>query len=399
MTSRQPVKTPEIRFASWAKAIRRSALQDMLVIASSPEILSFALGLPAVELFPIDACVEAAGRALRADSRALQYGPPFRPLKTHITELMAQRGVECEESQVFLTAGAQQGMSLLARLLLEPGGQALYEEMSYTGFQQVIEPFSPRSLTVPTDLESGMDIDVVERLLTRGEQPAFIYSVTDGHNPLAVSLSAQKRARLVEMARRYRVPIIEDDAYGFLCYEEDPLPPMRALDEDWVFYVGSFSKVLAPAFRVGWLVVPESIIPKLSIIKESADIDTATAAQRTISAYIDSGGLSDHLAMLRGEYRTRRDTMLEALETHFSGKARWRKPRGGVFIWVEFEEEVDTEQLLRRAVKEERVAFIPGHAFSSLGDRRAANCMRLNFSNCAPELIKTGIARLARIFE
>lgn len=398
MTSRYATTTPKINLANWTKVTRRSALQEMLVIASCPGMISFALGLPAAELFPTDACGEAAARVLKSDPRALQYGPPFQPLKTHITRLMAERGVECKESQIFLTAGAQQGMSLLTRLLLEPGGQVLYEEMSYTGFQQVVEPFQPRVLTVPTDLESGADVEAIARLLARGERPAFIYAVTDGHNPLAVSLSAEKRVRMVELARQYCVPIIEDDAYGFLHYEDARLRPMRALDDEWVLYVGSFSKILAPAFRVGWLVVPEWLIPKLSIIKESSDIDMAPFSQRNIAAYIDSGGLSDHLATLRREYSIRRDTMLGALEEHFSRKARWRKPDSGVFIWVEFSEGVDTERLLRRTIEQEQVAFVPGHAFSSLGNRDAANCMRLNFSNSAPDRIKEGIARLARVF-
>jgi 2-aminoadipate transaminase len=252
-----------MHLAQWARSINRSMMQKMLSLTSRPGILSFALGLPAPELFPQDTFARAVAEVLSADPKALQYGPPFQPLKKHIVDLMAQRGVTCREEQIFLTAGAQQGMSLLARLFLDPGAQVLTEEAIYPGFRQVIEPFQPRIVTAPSDRESGMDVEAVESLLSSGARPAFIYAISDGHNPLAVSLSLEKRHALVELARKYEVPIVEDDAYGFLYYEEKPAAPMRALDDDWVFYVGSFSKILAPSLRVGWLVVPETLLTRL----------------------------------------------------------------------------------------------------------------------------------------
>lgn len=399
MSATNLVKSGNICFAAWAEAIQRSALQDMLSVTARPGIISFALGLPAPELFPTMEYGQAVSRVLATDARALQYGPPFQPLKTHIVELMARRGVSCKESQVFLTTGAQQGMNLIARLLLDPGGEVITEEMTYTGFQQVIEPFQPTVLTVPTNLDTGMDVDKVEFLLARGARPAFIYAVTDGHNPLGVSLSAEKRARLVELARTYRVPILEDDAYGFLFYDQPPLPPMRALDDEYVFYAGSFSKILAPSLRVGWLVVPELLVPKLSIIKEATDIDTSTLAQRSISAYLDAKQIDDHLANLRNEYGRRRDSMLESLEKSFPAGARWRKPVCGVFIWVELPDEVDATKLLMAAVESQQVAYIPGQAFYTSGGRGPANCMRLNFSNPGQDQIREGIARLACVLQ
>lgn len=389
---------PAMRLANWTRAVEVSALQEMLTVASRPEILSFALGLPAPELFPTESYAEAVARVLSTDSAALQYGPPFRPLKRHIQALMRQRGVACTEEQIFLTTGAQQGMNLLAHLLLDHGGQVLTEELTYTGFQQVVESFEAETLTVETDLDSGLDVDAVDSILSGGARPAFIYTVTDGHNPLGVSLSPSKRKRLVEVARRHRVPIVEDDAYGFLHYEGAAPPPLRALDEEWVCYVGSFSKILAPSLRVGWLVVPEALMSKLSILKEANDINTATLAQRTVSAYLDGGSLDGHLSRLRRQYRARRDQMLRALREYFPRDARWRTPANGVFIWVEFAGRLDMNQVLRAALEEEQIAFVPGHAFYVRGARhkqRAA--MRLNFSNCNAGRIEDGVKRLARL--
>ncbi|HEU0302378.1 MAG TPA: PLP-dependent aminotransferase family protein, partial [Longimicrobium sp.] len=300
---------------------------------------------------------------------------------------------------VFLTAGAQQGLSLLARLLLEPGGEVIAETLCYTGFQQAVEPFAPRLLTVPSDPVTGIDVDAVEELLAGGARPAFLYTVADGHNPLALSMPQAHRERLVELARTYGVPIVEDDPYGQLAYDGPPARPLRALDSEWVFYVGSFSKVLAPALRLGWMVVPERLVPLLAIAKESSDINTATLSQRAASRYLDGGHLPGHLEMLRREYRLRRDTLIAALEKHFPPGTRWQRPAAGVFVWVELPEGVDAGEVLRVALEHERVVFVPGHAFAADGSRTGSNCMRLNFSHSTPEVLEEAVIRLARAIE
>lgn len=394
-----PLVAEESPLTDWARGVKRSALQEMLAIVRRPGLLSFALGLPAPELFPTAQYAEACARVLAEDPHALQYGPAFRPLKLHVVELMRRRGVACGEEQIFLTAGAQQGMNLLMRLLLRQGGRVILEELAYTGFQQVIAPYEPEILTVSTDAREGLDVEELAELLECGARPAAVYVVTDGHNPLGVSLSAEKRRRLVELAAAHRVPIIEDDAYGFLCYEDEPLPPLRALEAEWVFYLGSFSKILAPALRVGWVVVPESLMLALSIVKEASDIDTSTFSQRAVSSFIDAGHLHPHLATLRREYRARRDTMHRALQKHFPPEARWSVPTNGLFFWVDLPETIDAGLLVRTAVEEAGVAFIPGNAFSVNDPRRAANCLRLNFSNCDPARIEEGIALIAGVLE
>lgn len=394
MTS--PKLEMEIPLAHWTRGLQASALQEMLSAASKPDVLSFALGLPAPELFPTVGVAEATARVLSTEPKALQYNPPLASLKTHIVKLMALRGVECTERQIFLTAGAQQGLNLLTRLLLDPGGRVLMEEHAYPGFQQVIEPYLPEKSVVSTNPSTGMDVDAVEKILAQGIRPAFIYAIADGHNPMAVSMSLKKREQLVSLARDYGIPIIEDDPYGFLYYTERLLPPLRAFDEHWVFYLGSFSKILAPSLRAGWVVAPEALLPKLATVKEASDINAAPLTHRVIAAYLDSHQIEARLKMLREEYDKRRRVMIEALREYFPASARWQEPSTGIFVWVELEKDVNTTELLRKALERERIAFIPGNAFSVSGEH-GHNCMRLNFSNVTPAKIEDGIRRLAHL--
>lgn len=388
--------TVEIPLADWTKTIQRSTLRQMLAVASQPGILSFAGGLPAAEFFPTVEYGQALAHVLATDPRALQYGPPFMPLKKHIVNLMAERGVVCNENQVFLTTGAQQGINILTRMLLNPDSEIILEERVYTGFQQALSPRAPKIHTVSSHLDTGIDVDAVEALLEEGHQPAFMYIMPDAHNPLGVSLSLEKRQRLVELARTYHFPIIEDDAYGFLWYDQPFLPPLRSLDENWVFYLGSFSKILAPALRLGWIIVPEALITKLTVIKEMGDLESSALIQRSVAAYLDSGSFPEHIARLRHEYRLRRDTMLSALDRHFPANADWMEPQGGLFIWVELPRHIDTTDLLHLSLEKTKVAFIPGQAFAVPGTN-ANHCLRLNFSNCNQELIEDGIGRLAKV--
>ena len=388
--------SPELRLADWTHTMSRSVLRQMISVVSRPGILSFAGGLPDPDLFPRADFAAALAQVLANDKNSLQYRPPLPALKAHIVQLMAQRGVTCTPEQVFLTSGAQQGLDVLACLLLNPGGEVLLEEVVYPGAQQVVASAQPRILSVPTDLRTGIDVEAVEAHLRRGARPAFIYAITDAHNPLGVSISPAKRQRLVELAQFYGVPVVEDDPYGFLHYDGKPVPPMRALDDEWVFYLGSFSKIIAPALRLGWLVAPESLVPKLTVVKEAEDLESSALMQRAVAAYLEAGHLPDHLQELRREYGRRRDTMLAALQRHFPVGSWWTKPSGGMFIWVELPQNYDTAALLPIAVEEEQVAFIPGYAFAVPG-HTVTNCLRLNFSTCTPEMIDEGMERLGRV--
>jgi 2-aminoadipate transaminase len=383
--------------APWARGIRKSALQDLLSRAAHPDVLSLALGLPDPALFPAQALADAAVAVLHEDRLALQYAPHCVRLKHEVVAIMARRGVRCTAPELFLTTGAQQALSLLSRLLVDHRQQVIVEELTYPGFLQVLQPLQARVIAVPTHPGEGIDVEAIELHLKRGARPAFIYVMTEGHNPTTVSMSDAVRRRLIEVARFWHVPIVEDDAYGFLQYAEALRPPLRAEAPDVVFYVGSFAKIVAPALRVGWLLAPEEVMLPLSVLKESSDIDTTTLSQRICCAFLESGALPAHIETVRNTYRTKRDRMIASLEHHMIPGAVWSVPRSGVFLWMRLAAAMDAGRLLEQALTRQRLAFVPGAAFAAR--RRAAHASshaRLNFSCPALEAIDEGIARLAR---
>ena len=373
------------------------SLREMMDLASQPGVLSLAHGLPAAELFPREALAEASSRVLGNGPSALQYAPPYRPLKTQIVQLMAARGVRCSEEQIFLTSGAQQGMDLLTRLLVEPGGQVAIEWAVYDGIQMAARSRSPEILTVSADPTEGIDVDEIAALLSRGVRPAYLYVIPSGHNPLGATLSVEARQRLAELAHWHRVPIVEDDVYGFLYYDEAPMPPLRSFEEEWVYYLGSFSKILAPSLRAGWIVLPARLTARLALLKHGVDLDTPSFSHHMISAYLEAGHLPGHLTSVREEYRRRRDAMLAALRSYFPPEVRWNQPTSGMFVWVELPAGSDTTELLRAAVETERVAFSPGTTFCAGDPRHGNRCMRLSFTHLPPERIEEGIGRLGRV--
>lgn len=371
-------------------------MQKALADSADPEILSLSLGLPDPSLFPSADLTEAASRVLKDNRQSLQYRLPPETLKAEICRHMAARGVECSPDQVLITNGAQQGLSLLVRLLLDPGADIFEEEFSYTAFQQIVDPFAPRITTIPSNSNSGIDVDALEESLARGLRPAFLYMMADGHNPLAVTVPRDNRQRIADLAREFHVPVIEDDPYGCLQYSAGGIPPIRAFESDWVYYVGSFSKLLAPALRVGWVVVPRSLIPPLSVVKEAADINTGTFAQWVVAEYLATGALTSHTQELCREYGMRRNAMHQALEMSLPDHCAWRVPPNGVFFWIDLPASLNATELLPIALREEKVAFLPAEAFSR-GTR--TNGMRLNFSRCDAVQITEACRRLGRVVE
>ncbi|WP_201373081.1 PLP-dependent aminotransferase family protein [Ktedonobacter robiniae] len=389
----------DYRLAEWTKGIAPSVLQEAGLQAQRSDSISFALGMPAPELFPAETYTQALAHALR-ERQVTEYGLPDSALKQQIAHMMRGRGCDVQEDLIFVTAGAQQGMSLLASLFLDHERQIMVEEYTYAGIYQVVAPWQPEILTVPIDTETGLDVDALEQQLREGARPAFIYTIPQGHNPVSVTLSLEKRYRLIELARRYQIPIIEDDAYGFLSYADEQLPTLYSLDKDWVFYVGSFSKILAPGLRVGWLVAPTQFQHLLWAAKNAQDLQTSSTTQYALAAYLKNTSFDDYLALLRTTYRERRDTMLEALRAHFPSSACWHTPQTGIFIWVEMAEVYDIASLARRALLEEGVAFIPGRAFLSASQAaRRDRYMRLNFSHTNCENIQEGIRRLGSLIK
>ena len=377
--------------------LTRSRLRELALLASQRGVLSLAGGLPASELIPRTAYAGALRDVLAADGAALQYGQPYEPLRERIVELLRERGVVCAPTDVLLTSGAQQALSLAAQLLMVPGGQVLMEEHVYTGLRQAVLPYRPSILTVRTDLDTGMDVDRAWAVLAGGARPAFVYAIADTHNPCGVRLGSEQRARLVSLAHRFGVPIVEDDSYGFLHYDRNPLPALRALDAEWVIYVGTFSKIIAPALRLGWLVLPPRLAPAAGILKEAADLECSALTQRAVNRLLRQR-FAGHLDRIRAGYRRRRDAMLGALRDHFPESARWTHPPGGFFVWVELPRRLDGDRVCEEALAEARVAVVPGSAFAATG-AAPGNHLRLSFASCAPDDIRTAVERLGRLLE
>ena len=384
------------RLSRASSGLKRSVMRDLLGLAVSPDLISFAGGLPAADCLPLDqfrACVDDVLR--RDGARALQYSPPLQSLRDWLAAYMRSRGVECTADSIFITNGAQQGLAILARLFLDPGDAAVIEEVTFTGVRQVVDAQGASIVTIPTDLATGADVDALEAAFTRSPKPRLAILITDFHNPLGVSLSADKREQIAALAAKHAVPIVEDDPYSALRYAGAALPPIKAFDSAGaIIYVGSFSKMLAPAVRLGWLVAPAALLPRITVLRESFDLESSSLMQRAVFEFLSRGYLEPHLARLNAANRERQAAMQAALREHLGDIAHWTQPEGGLFVWVTLPDGVDTWATFEAAVARQ-VAYIPGAAFAVNGGQR--NTLRLNYSNVKPEAIEEGVRRLAEV--
>jgi 2-aminoadipate transaminase len=389
-----PTGTPDL--SNEASNLKRSVMRELLRFAVDPEIISFAGGLPASEFLPLQGLRECLDTVLARDgARALQYSPMLAALRSWIADYMGTRGVSCTPDEVFITNGNQHGLAILSRMFLDPGDTAVIEEVTFTGIHQVTCGRSAAVRTVPTDLESGVEVEALEQAFRQAPRPRMAILVTDFHNPLGVSIAAANRARVAELAAEYCVPVIEDDPYAPLRFRGDAVPPLKAYDRaGMVFYLGSFSKMLAPALRLGWIVAPAELMSNITTLRESLDLESSTLYQRAVAEFLDRGLLAPHLEAITAAHCIRCNTLLEALDEHFGDLAQWSKPNGGVFVWVSLPEQLDTTAMFHPAI-ERRVAYIPGAVFSVDGSTK--NAMRLNFSNVQPEAIREGMGRLSEV--
>ncbi|MBK8026100.1 MAG: PLP-dependent aminotransferase family protein [Chloroflexi bacterium] len=332
----------------------------------------------------------------RDGGRALQYSPPYAPLRGWIAGMMRQRGVECTADEVFITNGNQQGLTILSRLLLDPGALAVVEEATFTGIQQVTSGRGAEVIGIPVDLATGVDVEALEAAFSRTPRPRLAILIPDFHNPLGVSLTVEKRQRIADLAAHYQVPVIEDDPYSMLRFSGTPLPPIKAFDQlDQVFYLGSFSKILAPTLRLGWMIAPRALLPRITAIRESIDLESSTLIQRAVHEFLSRGLLEPHLTHLNQVHCERRNALLEALQEEFGESATWTRPEGGLFVWATLAGDIDTWALFETAAAVEKVIYIPGAAFSVTGGHRSA--MRLNFSALPAEALRDAVQRLARV--
>jgi len=400
------MQTPwDHRYAQRTQRMGSSAIRELLKLTEKPEIISFAGGLPAPEVFPLEEFRAACGRVLRDyGAQALQYSTTegFFPLRELIARHAARYGIEVTPDNVFITSGSQQALDLLGKIFINPGDRILVESPTYLGALQAWNAYGAEYVPVPMD-EHGMRTDALEEALRAG--PKFIYVLPNFQNPTGVTLSRERRQQLIELADQYGVPIVEDDPYGQLRYEGDHLPSVVVLDGQYrndchpcyrgnVIYLSTFSKILAPGLRLAWVIAPPEVIRKLVQAKQGADLHTATFNQLVAYEVAHGGFLDRHIQRIRDVYRERRDVMLAAMDRCFPPGVDWTQPEGGLFLWGILPDTMKSADVLKAAI-EEKVAFVPGQPFFPCGGGH--NTMRINFSNASPENIRTGIARLGNV--
>jgi len=378
--------------------LKRSVMRDLLHLAVDPEIISMASGLPSSEFIPIEELRECLEAVLNRDgSRALQYSPQLGDLRAWIAEFVGERGISCTPEEVFITGGAQQAMAILSTLFLEPGMPAVIEEPTFTGVMQVTHGRGAAVRTVPVGTEEGIDIDALEAAFRTSPPPGLAVIIPNFHNPVGICHPVETRARLAALSAEHQVLLIEDDPYGPMRFSGEHLPAIRSFDEaSTVCYVGSFSKMLAPAMRLGWIVAPLDLMPRITVLREAMDLESSTLLQRTVLEFLTRGSLPRHLERINEAHGQQCRVLLEALEEHLGDLARWSQPEGGVFVWVRLPEHVDAGELLGDAIAN-KVAYIPGPVFSPEGANRHA--LRLSFGNLAPDRIREGVARLAEVIQ
>jgi 2-aminoadipate transaminase len=382
-----------------------SAIRELLKLTEKPNIISFAGGLPAPEVFPVDEFSEACERVLRDyGTQALQYSTTegYLPLRELIARHTARYGININPENILITSGSQQALDILGKVLINPGDHILVESPSYLGALQAWNAYGAEYVTVPMD-DDGMLTEQLEDALRAG--PKFIYVLPNFQNPTGVTISLERRRQLIDLADRYGVPIVEDDPYGQLRYEGEHLPSIVVLDDQFrdngekyyhgnVIYLSTFSKILAPGLRLGWVIAPPEVIRRLVQAKQGTDLHTATFNQ-IVAHEISRGGFIDrHIQTIKDVYGKRRDVMLASMDRSFPPEVEWTHPHGGLFLWGRLPEYLNSKDVLQDAVKKD-VAFVPGEPFHACGGGH--NTMRINFSNATTENIHEGIKRLGKV--
>jgi 2-aminoadipate transaminase len=384
----------EPRLAARVAGMKSSIIRELLKLTQRPDIISFGGGLPAPEFFPVREFAEACRHILGSNGpESLQYstteGHP--PLRRWLAESMAKYGIWVEPDNILMTNGSQQALDLIGKLFIDPGSCICTSEPTYLGALQAWDAYQATYVTVPQD-DDGILVEQIPELLKKQGRPKLLYVLPNFHNPAGTTLPLDRRERLVEIARREDLILIEDDPYGELRYEGSDITPLFRLAPERTIYLSTFSKTLSPGIRLGWVVAPKSIILRFVQAKQGADLHTGTFVQMITHDICQRGIVKEHVKRLRTVYRERRDAMLAAMEQNWPAGCSWTRPHGGLFLWARVPESIDTRELLRTAV-ERKVAFVPGVAFYP-GEKGGFNAMRLNFSNATAEQIQIGIARL-----
>ena len=398
-TTRSAASQPSsYRFASRMSRMPVSAIREILKVTERPEIISFAGGMPAPELFPVKEIAEAYAKVFdERGQAALQYSTTegWRPLREWIARRMQKRDIATTADRVLITTGSQQGIDLVGRVFIEPGDAVVVENPCYLAALQVFNGQEAALVPIESDAE-GMCVDTLEEALKR-TRPKLIYIVSEFSNPKGTTLAHERKLALIELSARYRVPILEDNPYSELRYTGDRSSPLAALDrEGLVIYISTFSKTISPGMRLGWLLASEEVFQNVVIAKQATDLHTSTIEQHAAARLLESFDYDGHVRHLCDAYGERCQAMLSAIERYFPANVKWTRPDGGLFLWVELPEDISADSLFDEAIAE-RVAFVPGTSFFACDPR--PNFMRLNFSNQQPEMIEDGIKRLAVVLK
>lgn len=384
-------------FAKRMNSLTVSAIREILKITANPEYISFAGGLPAPELFPINEMKQVAVRVLdEAGAEALQYSTTegFVPLRKQIALRMENKlNVHVTHENIQIISGSQQGLDLSGKLFIDEGDVILCESPTYLAAISAFKAYGPRFIEVPTD-DHGMIMEELEKILQDTPKIKFIYVIPDFQNPTGRTWSLARREKFMKLINQYEIPVVEDNPYGELRFEGEVLPVLKSLDtKGLVIFFSTFSKIFCPGLRIGWIVADEKILEKYTLLKQGADLHTSTISQREISKYMELYDIDANVEKIKKVYKERRDIMLRTMKQEFPADVKYTHPQGGLFLWVELPQHIKAATLLVKCL-ENKVVFVPGDSFFPNGG--VENTLRLNYSNMPEERIVEGIKRLAK---
>ncbi len=388
-------------YAARAQAMRASEIRALFAVASRPEVVSLAGGMPYIGGLPLEEIGDMMRRLIvdRGET-ALQYGSGQgdEALREQITQVMALEGIAAHADDVVVTTGSQQALDLVTTIFIDPGDVIVAEAPSYVGALGVFRAHEADVVHVPMDAHGLIPValeSTLARLQAERKRVKFLYTVPNFHNPGGVTLSLERRPQILEICARYGVLVLEDNPYGLLGFDHEPLPALRSMSDDGVIYLGSFSKTFAPGFRVGWAVAPHAVREKLVLASEASILCPSNASQLAISSYLNHSDWHGQIKSFREQYRDRRDALVGALEENIPS-ASWNVPEGGFYVWVKLPAGLDSKSMLPRAVTA-RVAYVPGTAFYY--DGQGADFLRLSYCFPTPDRIREGIRRLAGVVD
>ncbi|MEJ7819154.1 MAG: PLP-dependent aminotransferase family protein [Rubrobacteraceae bacterium] len=391
-------------YAGRVRGMKSAVTRDLMATLSRPGIISLAGGFPDTRAFGEEAFREISDSVATESAQALQYGPTggLEKIKDVIVEVMATEGTPANQEEVFTTTGAQQALDLVARVFLDEGDAVLCEGPTYAGALNAFAAYRPRVLHVPMDRSGMIPVaarEALARARKQGIHTKFIYTVPNFQNPTGVTMAAERRRELLEIAREFDLVIVEDNPYGMLRFEGEALPTLSALEQedgdvDRVIYLGTFSKIFAPGVRLGWVHAQPGILHKINVGKQGADLCSSNLSQMMVSSFFQNADWHAYVERLTNIYRERQRAMLDSLAEFMPKEVHWTHPEGGLFVWATLPSYLDATAMLPRAIAK-NVAYVPGEGFYAGGEGK--NCMRLNFSFVEPEKIRRGIELLSEV--